>query len=214
MARSPIEAAAPQVVVAGWLVSGRRSEAELTLTDLAPLTKLSVRSHPVGPLAQALATEVGRASRRGVEGLTGDVLVTCAAPGEWLILAEPGAQGHLVGWTLTEPSDQLVTVVDITHGRALLRLAGAHAQDVLAKECAVDLTDRGHGLGQRALRTAVAGLAVDIVCEDVVGERSYLLHCERSSGQYLVDVVLDAGSEFAVDIDGFRLPGLFGRPSA
>lgn len=37
--------------------------------------------------------------------------------------------------------------------------------------------------------------------------RSYLLHCERSCGQYLFDALLDAGAEFGIDIDGFRAPG-------
>jgi hypothetical protein len=31
-----------------------------------------------------------------------------------------------------------------------------------------------------------------------------LLHCERSSGQYLADALLDAGAEFGVETDGFR----------
>ena len=34
-------------------------------------------------------------------------------------------------------------------------------------------------------------------------ERSYLLHCERSVGQYLFDALLDAGAEFGVEVDGF-----------
>jgi len=33
--------------------------------------------------------------------------------------------------------------------------------------------------------------------------RSYLLHCERSSGQYLFDTILDAGREFGIEPDGF-----------
>ena len=35
---------------------------------------------------------------------------------------------------------------------------------------------------------------------------SYLLHCERSSGQYLFDALLRAGAEFGIEIDGFRMP--------
>jgi hypothetical protein len=33
-----------------------------------------------------------------------------------------------------------------------------------------------------------------------------LLHCERSSGQFLFDALLDAGAEFGIDIQGFQ-PG-------
>ena len=48
----------------------------------------------------------------------------------------------------------------------------------------------------------MAGVATDVVRDDVAGTRSYLLHCERSSGQYLFDSLLDSGAEFDVDVDG------------
>lgn len=197
VARSPIAPAAPEAVVAGWVVSGRRSSAELTATDLTPLTKVAVRSDPDGPMADALSTPPP------------GVLVTSAVPGEWLVLAEPGEQAAVLAWLepVARSSERLATVVDLTHGRALIRLSGRTAAVVLAKECALDLGDRGCPDG-RALRTAVAGLAVDVVRDDRAGEPSYLLHCERSSGQYLFDVLLDAGSELGIDVDGFRPPGL------
>jgi heterotetrameric sarcosine oxidase gamma subunit len=192
--------------VAGWVVSGRRSDAALTVTDQTPLAKVAVRADDSGALAEALGTDPGRASRRRVEGRAESVLVTRAAPGEWLVLAGPGEQGPVVGWLVAAaPSDRLVSVVDLTHGRALLRLTGARAADVLAKECAVDLGDRGCP-NHRALRTAVAGLAVDVVRDDRAGVPSYLLHCERSSGQYLLDSLLDSGAELGLDVDGFRSP--------
>ena len=51
---------------------------------------------------------------------------------------------------------------------------------------------------------AVASVITDVVRDDVSGVRSYLLHCERSSGQYLWDALLDAGSRSAVEVTGFR----------
>jgi glycine cleavage system aminomethyltransferase T len=48
----------------------------------------------------------------------------------------------------------------------------------------------------------VARLATDLVRDDVAGVRSYLLHCERSSGQHLFDSLLDAGREFGIEVDG------------
>ena len=58
-----------------------------------------------------------------------------------------------------------------------------------------------------ALRTAVAAVATDVIRDDTDGIRSYLLHCERSVGQYLFDAILRAGAEFGIGVDGFRLPG-------
>ena len=47
-------------------------------------------------------------------------------------------------------------------------------------------------------------MVTDVVRDDVAGARSYLLHCERSSGQYLWDALLDAGARSAVEVTGFR----------
>src|SRR5436305_1332995 len=55
-----------------------------------------------------------------------------------------------------------------------------------------------------ALRTAVAAVAADIIRDDHDGPRSYLLHCERSVGQYLFDALLRAGAEYGLAVDGFR----------
>ena len=37
--------------------------------------------------------------------------------------------------------------------------------------------------------------------DDRDGEISYLLHCEWSSGQYLFDVLFDAGDELGIEVD-------------
>lgn len=196
-ARSPITPDAPETIVAGWVVSGRRSSSDLTLSDLTPMAKVAVRADPLGPMADALASHEESA------------LVTCVVPGEWLVLAAPGEQAAVMTWleSLASNAEQLVSVIDLTHARALLRLTGRRASDVLAKECTVDLGNRACPDG-RALRTAVSGLAVDVVRDDRPGVPSYLLHCERSSGQYFFDALLDAGTELGLDVDGFRPPGL------
>lgn len=52
----------------------------------------------------------------------------------------------------------------------------------------------------------MAKLATDVVRDDAGGLRSYLLHCGRSSGQYLYGALLDAGREFGVEEGGFARP--------
>ena len=54
-----------------------------------------------------------------------------------------------------------------------------------------------------AFRSSVAKIVTDVVRDDVDGAPSYLLHCERSSGQYLFDVLVDAGDEFGLEVAGF-----------
>jgi heterotetrameric sarcosine oxidase gamma subunit len=203
IARSPIGPALPVTVVAGWEVSGRRSDAPLTVTDCTPLAKVAVR----GRVARLLDVPFGRAARRA------ESLVIGAGPGEWLILGPPGTAASLIatvsgatgGSGATGSSG--ATSVDLTHGRALVRLTGARAVDVLARLTAIDLADDVTPDGA-ALRTSVAALATDIVRDDRQGTRSYLLHCERSSGQYLFDTLVAAGGEFGIDTDGFIPPGI------
>jgi heterotetrameric sarcosine oxidase gamma subunit len=110
------------------------------------------------------------------------------------VLAEPGTQDALSA-RLAElaAAGEFVTVVDLTHGRALLRLRGERSADLLATVCAIDLADDAVPDGA-ALRTSIATIVTDIVRDDQDAAPSYLLHCERSSGQYLAEVLLDAGA--------------------
>ena len=214
VARSPIAPAPPVRVEAGWEVSGCRSEAPLTITDCTPLAKVHLRAPWNGAMAKALGVPFGRAGREaaGPEAPgSPDWLIVGSGPGEWLVLAPPGAAGPVAGWlgTLAADSapDEFVSVVDLTHGRALVRITGRDAADLLARLCGADLHDDMAPDGA-ALRTAVAGVATDIVRDDRAGVASYLLHCERSSGQYLFDALTGAGESLGIGVDGFRLPGI------
>jgi heterotetrameric sarcosine oxidase gamma subunit len=187
--------------VAGWLVSTRRSDAALTLCDQTPLAKVGMRAAPDGPAAQALGAGHGRAIRddRGN-------LVIGSGPGEWLVLGPVGTAPQLIAGlhaaTAQASNSELVTVIDLTHARALMRLTGDRSAELLPKVCGVDLHDDVTPNGA-AFRSSVARLVTDVIRDDLHRVRSYLLHCETSSGQYLFDALLDAGAEFDIDIDGF-----------
>ena len=208
-ARSPIAPAPPVIVLAGWEVSGRRASADtasgtgLTITDCTPLAKLQLRAPAGGQAAAALGVRFGRAARD-----QSGTLVVGSGPGEWLLLAAPG-QAPELGSRLASIAEQApgehVTWVDLTHGRALMRLTGSPAASVLARICGIDLSDEITPDGA-AFRTSVASLATDIVRDDASGTPSYLLHCERSSGDYFFRALLRAGADFGIEIDGFRLP--------
>lgn len=213
VARSPIAPAPPVVVADGWEVSGRRAAAELTITDCAPLTKVQLRAPVGGQAAAALGVRFGRAAAG-----TAGTLVVGSGPGEWLLIAPPGRARALEPERVAaQAPGESVTWVDLTHGRALIRLSGSRGPAVLAKLCGIDLGDDITPDGA-AFRTSVAALATDVIRDDLVSSgdgsartrshllRSYLLHCERSSGQYLFDTMLRAGAEFGIEVDGFRMP--------
>jgi heterotetrameric sarcosine oxidase gamma subunit len=178
-------------------VSTRRARGPLRLADHSPAAKVLLRSAPDGRFAERLAVPTGSARRT-----SGGALAVSARPGEWLLLGAAGSAARLAAEAGSPDEDELVTALDVTHGRALVRLTGSCADAVLGKLCGIDLTDRATPDG-RALGTSVARLATDLVRDDVAGVRSYLLHCERSSGQHLFDSLLDAGREFGIETDGY-----------
>lgn len=203
VARSPITVPGPRSVVEGWEVTTRRSAAALRLADASPLAKLAVRADADAAFARALGVPFLRSRRED------DVLIVGSGPGEWLLIGSAGTSERLRERVQSRTGDDLVTTVDLTHGRALMRMTGRDAARALAKVCAIDLDDAVTPDGT-AFRTSVAKIATDVVRDDAgaaTGEPSYLLHCERSSGQYLFDCLLDAGREFGVEPDGSDLDG-------
>jgi heterotetrameric sarcosine oxidase gamma subunit len=197
VARSPISPAPPVTVEHGWEISARRSGAGLRIMDCTPLTKVLVRASTDGEVARTLGVPFGGAARDGH-----GTLVVGSGPGEWLLLAPPEANAAVARRVEEVQDDELVSVFDATHGRALMRITGERAADLLAKVCGVDLSDEVTPDGA-ALRSSVAKLVTDVVRDDQGGMRSYLLHCERSSGQYLFDALIDAGDEFGIEVEGF-----------
>jgi heterotetrameric sarcosine oxidase gamma subunit len=201
IARSPITPAPPVTLWHGWEISARRSDAELQIIDCTPLAKVLVRAPRNGGAASKLGVPFGR-STRDEHG----TLVVGSAPGEWLLLSSPGTAAEVVERVEEIPDDGLVGVFDATHGRALVRLTGARAADLLSKVCAIDLSEEMTPDGA-AFRSSIAKVVTDVVRDDEDGEVSYLLHCERSSGQYLFGALFDAGEEFEIEVGGFVDPG-------
>lgn len=108
-------------------------------------------------------------------------LVWSVSPDEWTV-AGPRPEGE---------------VVDLTHVRVMFRLTGDDAARLLAKVCAIDLSDDMFPDGAAA-RTLVAGVATELVRDDQSGTRSYLILPSRSFGRYLHEVLVDAGAEFGM----------------
>ena len=185
-------------------MSARESDVPLRLLDCTPLAKVLVRADPSGPVASALGVPCGRAARD-----RHGTLVVGSGPGEWLLVGPVGAEATLAARVRGVAATAVAGGLDVgfasvvepfTHSRALVRLVGVHAPRLLAKVCAVDLGAVPDGT---ALRTSVARLATDVVRHDLAATPSYLLHCERSSGRYLHEALLDAGRELGIEPDGF-----------
>jgi heterotetrameric sarcosine oxidase gamma subunit len=197
VARSPIAPHPPVAIVDGWEVSGSRSTGSLTISDRTPWAKVLVHATEAGPYSHSAAVGFGRAAR-----VDGGELEIGSGVGEWLLLGAIGSAQDLLARAAARTDAELVSVIDVTHGRALVRLTGRDAVTVVSKLCGVDLADDVTP-NLATFRSLVANLVTDVVRDDVAGVRSYLLHCERASGQYLFDVLVDAGAEHGLVVAGF-----------
>jgi sarcosine oxidase subunit alpha len=119
----------------------------------------------------------------------------------------PGATFRREGsieWSVS-PGESTVTrpgvdgEVDVTHLRAVFRLEGPVAADLLARVCWLDLADDMFPDGTAA-RTLVAGVATELVRDDRHGVASYMILPSRSFAEYVWNVLVDAGSDFALHI--------------
>ena len=185
-------------IAAGWEVPDSHATGDVAVGDLSAVTKVLVKAPLLPEVDEALGTRFGRAV------WDGDRLVTGAAPGEWLVLAPPGTAAQTADHyrtLLARTTDGLTTVMDLTHGRALMRVSGGATLQLLRRVTALDLDDRFVPQGA-ALRTSVARVVTDVVRDDVADRPSYLLHCERSSGRYLLESLLAAGADFGAQIHG------------
>jgi len=113
--------------------------------------------------------------RPGTATRTGPILEWSVSPGE-----STATRG-------LESADE----VDLTHVRAVFRLSGISAHQVLEKICALDLTDDMFPTGAAA-RTTMAGVTVELVRDDFNELPSYLLLPSRSFGNYFWRVLVDA----------------------
>ena len=183
VARGPFPLVGPARIENGWEIAAREPGA-VTITDLSRLGKFSVRAAPG-------SSPSGLPAPWTTSRVSGGRLVVAAAPGEWMVLTPSGEDAGI------DERGDILSVVDVTHGRALLRLTGAEARDVLSKLCAVDLADETTPDGA-SMRSYVGSIVVDVVRDDIDGTLSYLLHSERSAGRSLLHSLEDAGSSAGI----------------
>lgn len=191
VARSPLAPAGQTVIVAGWEYSAGAETGPVVVADRSALAKVHVRASATPEVISALGTRFGRAT------WVGDRLIVGAGPDEWLVLGAPGQERAIadeVESTVGAATSDLLSVIDLTHGRALMRVSGARTMSLLRRVTAVDLDDRLVPDGS-ALRTSVAGVVTDMIRDDQADQSSFLLHCERSSGRYLQQSLLAAGAD-------------------
>jgi heterotetrameric sarcosine oxidase gamma subunit len=86
---------------------------------------------------------------------------------------------------------------DYTHGKAVIRLAGLAAAELLSKICGLDFYSLAFP-NLRVAQTSAAKIKTLIARYDQSQTPTYFLHVNRPLGQYFWEVVWEAGQEFGI----------------
>ena len=150
--RSPLEGALPE----DGQSPGPSNGPGVVIVERRGLALAQVLARPGQEEAVAARLRLDPAPGRASE--TPEATVLWLAPGTWMVVAQDVEDGGLYSRLREELGDR-AAVVDQSHGRAVLRLAGASARDVLAKGCRLDLHPRVFTPGMCA-QTVIAQIGV------------------------------------------------------
>jgi heterotetrameric sarcosine oxidase gamma subunit len=119
----------------------------------------------------------------------------------FLVGAAPGGEEGVVEAVEAGRGDCFVTVTDLTHGRAEIRVAGPASRALMSKVCGLDLAALENGA---ARQSSVAKTAQLVLRRDLGGLPGFALVGGPSLAQYLWDTLAEAGAEWRIRPIGRR----------
>ena len=126
----------------------------------------------------------------GIYRLRNDLFFISTPPGR-----EVRAQKKLTA-TLKE-SEQFVTVTEVTHGRAEIRVIGPHSQELLSKVCGLDFHLSAFP-NETAKQSSLVKTTQLIIRSDIGELPAFSIIGVQSLGPYVWDTLMEAGREFGV----------------
>jgi heterotetrameric sarcosine oxidase gamma subunit len=198
-------------------------ESELTairesvaLTDLSANGKITVEGQLAGELIQSahnvdapsLGIHAGvDTGPFGVYRLRKDLFLIHTAPGQEDTILDSlenatSSRRFYDGFASPSTSD-LVTVTDITHGRAEIGVFGPAAPTLLSRLCGLDFHESQFP-DLTAKQSSVAKTPQIIIRHDFAGIRAYALIGDRSFGAYLWETAMKAGEDLEVAAVGTK----------
>jgi sarcosine oxidase subunit gamma len=126
-----------------------------------------------------------------------DSVVIWLGPQEWLVTSADRDGEVLEAALRNAVSDHGGAAVDVSAQRTMVRLRGAHARDVIAKGCSLDLHPSVFGRGGAA--QTVLGQAGVVLIPLSDNGTDYRIIVRSSFARYLADWLIDAAEEFGVD---------------
>jgi len=150
---------------------------------------------PAFAMAASGALGVASPPAPGTAVSAGDAVILTLGPAEWLVVVS-GRDG----WALERELAAALaaaggSAVDVSHGRAVLRLSGPSVRDVLARGCPIDLHPRGFAAG-RCAQTLFG--KINVLLHARAENDAIELYVGRSYADALADGLMAAAREVGV----------------
>lgn len=164
------------------------------LREIGPLGMISLRAKDIAGLADAVKAVTGTAlpAVRRIE-VAGDCACGWMSPDEYLLVMPYGAVAAAMATLGAALAGQHFLAADVSDARAVFRVEGPKAAEVLAKLAPVDFASLQTG---ELRRTRAAQVAAAFWQQD----GGYTVVCFRSVGRYVFDLLASSalpGSELA-----------------
>lgn len=125
-----------------------------------------------------------------------DTAVIWFGPDEWLVTSTGRPGEELEARLRAVVAEFDGAAVDVSAQRTTLRLRGAHARDVLAKGCSLDLHPSAFGSGAAA--QTMLGLAAVVLIPLADNGSDYRILVRSSFARYLAEWLVEAAGEYAL----------------
>lgn len=162
-------------IIDGWsmaLISERKGQRHALMEHIARLFGLNLPERP------AIAAHAG-------------VCAVWAGPGQWLLVASDGT-GRDLERELRNPLEGLAAVADQSDSRAVVRVAGPQAKDVLAKGIPLDLHPRSFKVGDAAITHAAH---IGVLMWRPLDDNGFIICCASSYAESFWDWLIEACGE-------------------
>jgi sarcosine oxidase, subunit gamma len=173
------------------------SQGALFIRELVFLTQLNLRANPKdSPLMKHLADTLGcplPLEPNTVALGRDDRRALWLGPDEWLVVAAAGEAIPLEQRLRTGPSEAPASLVDVSSSRAVLRVGGDGARDLLAHCVPIDLDPRVF-LAGRCAQTLLG--KAQVIVERAPSEPDLNFYVRASFARYVANWLLDAAKRW------------------
>ena len=126
----------------------------------------------------------------------GDLSLIWLAPTRWLAVAPDRGPGVLEA-SLRDSCGDAGAIIDVSHGRTVIRISGRHARTLLMKGAPLDFHPKVFTPG-RAATSTISQCGVVLTCVD---EDIFDLYVFRAFGRHMWEWVTDAAGEYGYEVN-------------